>query len=95
MNKKQRVVILIGIVIIAMMLLVPPYRYYLSGNYDGGHAGYGLIFSPDERLLVTSEGIMIRRSSAVQLDLATLFVQCFLVGVLTSGVVFLLHNRKP
>jgi hypothetical protein len=81
-NLPQRVVLTLGILLVALMLLVPPYSYYAR---DGGEfSGYGFIFSPDKRFILSLDGV----------DLTTLTVQCLLVGVLTGGLVFLFHRRK-
>lgn len=45
LNKKQRVVIFLGVIIMALMLFVPPWKYY-----RGGQAGYRILFIPSIRL---------------------------------------------
>ncbi len=48
MNHLQRIVFLIGLCIIGLMLLVPPWRYVelREGDNIERNAGYGFIFSP-------------------------------------------------
>jgi len=45
MNKKQRLIIIVGVFMVVAMILFPPWvgSAYRSGKYP---AGYGLLFSP-------------------------------------------------
>lgn len=93
MNHKQRLIVLLATVILALMLLVPPYRYYRQDKGVGDHAGYGLLFPPSHRIKVVlqSDGLAIDIVSQpdVYIDISRLFVQCALVLVLAVGLYLL------
>ena len=98
MNRKQRIVILIGIIIITIMLLIPPWKNYRVGGYGGVHVGYGFLFDSSYRLHI---GLSLERrwptflkSEDVYLDISRLFIQCVLVIVVVGGVVFMLHRPE-
>ncbi|HKC62663.1 MAG TPA: hypothetical protein VKB86_03455 [Pyrinomonadaceae bacterium] len=95
-NTKQRVVIYLGIVVIALMLLVPPWKFYREGRGAGGAAGYGFIFDSGTRVRIDLESFSIgyARQDSVYLDTATLMIQCLFVAVITGGLVFLFQTRK-
>lgn len=94
MNRKQRIAVLFGIALAALMLLLPPYSY--SGDSGGGFAGYGLIFDPQNRLQANANtvGIHIDTSPDVHISTSTLAVQCLFVAVVTGGFVFLFQTHK-
>ncbi len=94
LNTKQRIVVLIGIAIIAGMLLVPPWKRYGGG----GSAGYGLLFDSAYRFDVGRSlergRIQFSGGENVYLDMSRLFVQCALIVVVVGGMVFVLGGRK-
>lgn len=96
MNRKQRIVILSGVVIIAFMLLVPPYKTYRQGGEGGESAGYGLLFEPsirvDARLVSDGVAVTFPRSRSVYIDLPRLLVQILLISVLTAGLCMVIKS---
>jgi hypothetical protein len=91
MNKRQKTVLLVGVAVVALMLLVPPWQRTTSGSSSiikGGPysrpsktlAGYGFIFSPP--------------ASAEQIDVSRLTVQCAVVAVLAFGAFVMLGHKK-
>jgi hypothetical protein len=84
MSKGQRTVILVGIVVVALMLLVPPWeaRSYGFGGISGGlySKGYAPIFKP--------------QSPSDHIDTDRLLIQCLIVTVITGGFVFALHKKN-
>ncbi len=89
MNNKQRAVLTIGLIVVALMLIVPPWKR--NAAHGGDHAGYGLLFSPAPRFNPTSNSL---ESSVnyIHLDIAVLFAQILLVAVLCS--IAYLFTRK-
>lgn len=74
MAKKQKVVLIIGVVIIALMCLVPPWKYTFSmeSTYSERPAGYFVIFTPPSRVNDTN-------AHGVVLDIHRLMIQWFVV----------------
>jgi len=103
MNLTQRTAPLGGLLLIALMLLVPPWVEAPSARFDirsrgssydpgGGHAGYGFVFAPQKRYIVgTGQRVS---GGSVRIDLTTLAVHCALVAALTAGAAVALHGRK-
>lgn len=48
MNAKQRSILVVAAILVAAMLLFPPFRYYLGMTHDGRETniGYSFILSP-------------------------------------------------
>lgn len=88
MNKKQRVVVLIGVALVAAMMLFPPwtYRWKSAVPLPGGTptetrtAGYALLFAPP-------------RSDAY-VDTSRLVIQMGIVAVLAFGLYVSLGHKK-
>jgi len=86
MNKKQRIAILAGLALIALMLLVPPWAKKSPNPVArpfppiDESIGYMLILTPpDPQAFIDAERLVI---------------QCLCVAVVTAGVVFALHKRN-
>lgn len=94
MNRKQSIVITIGITIIAAMLLFPPWKSYRAKGSGGNHAGYGFLLDPSLRLRLDIWEAAIRwdTSADIFIDSTVLFIQCLLVATITGGVTFLFQN---
>lgn len=99
MNIKQRRIILAGIILIALMLLIPPWKFY-----GGRDAGYGLLFYPYPTIrapLAPAEGVKVQpvykktpNDVELYIDVWRLLVQCAFVAVVTGGFAFLFQSRK-
>lgn len=81
-NKRQKNIIIIGIIIFGIMCLFPPwvFNYKYNMRLD---AGYSFILSPPTKGRFTAT-----------IDIVRLFVQWICVGVVTCGVTFLLKDAK-
>ncbi len=71
MNKKQRRALWIGVIVIALMCLWPPWMDAERSWRDAG--GYGFLFYPEP----FTDG-------PEQIDFGRLSVQCFVVALLTT-----------
>lgn len=92
MNKKQRLVILIGIIILLLMGLFPPFYWtqeipiilgsqIMSNSYSTYHYNqYGFLFYPP--------------TSSARVDLERLLVQLLVVVFVTGGIVFYIGGPK-
>jgi hypothetical protein len=86
MNRRQKIVVLVGVAVVALMLLFPPWRFNMSPLVlgeprDGVYIGYhGLIFDPPSRMAVV--------------DVRRLAVQCALVAVLALGACVVAGRMK-
>ncbi len=98
LNRKQRIVIFAGFIILSLMMLFPAWRYYRTEEERGGFAGYGLLFAPQIRLTVSSDfrglNVYFVNSSDVYLDTSMLAVQCAFVITIIGGLCFALHKPK-
>jgi len=87
-NKRQRVVVLVGVAVVAGMMLFPPWQYKRGSYKIGGitepvtvkPAGYGFIFNPP--------------ASAETVDISRLAVQCAVVAVLAFGACVALSRKS-
>ena len=88
MNKKQKTTLWISIIIVALMVIFPPNRYYrtsvtwvdLNGNrigYGGDEFPYGFLF--------TSRYIYHE----------VLLVQCAIVAIIGVGLIYIFRIKKP
>jgi hypothetical protein len=81
MNKKQRLVLVIGILVCLVMGLFPPWKGYFTGRYnaDTGNvervfAGYAFLLSPPTQI--------DRTGLRTEIDLAVLIIQwVFVLGL--------------
>ena len=81
MNFQQRIVLIVGLLIIFGMALFPPWR--IPPQYDEAVAGYRFVFRP-------TKGHTILR-----VDTARLSAQCLAVLALTAAAYLILRsNRK-
>jgi len=89
MNKKQKIVILAGFLIIVIMGLFPPWNhkiYITTKRYIETYAGYGLIFSPPS----TEEG----EFWIARIDVVRLLFQWILVGIITIGLAIIFKDEN-
>jgi hypothetical protein len=94
LNKKQRRTIIIGITIIFLMMLIPPWR--TPGTYSRiTDAGYGFIFASDVRYRISlTDGFVYLTGGPVNLALTTLIIQCFAVAALTALLAFIFNKPQ-
>lgn len=85
MNKKQKIAFLVGIGIIVLMGLIPPWYYAFVGGPHRLLGAYGLLFSPPS--LVGAEDL-----ADVYIDLSRLLVQWAVVAIATAGIVLVLKD---
>lgn len=85
LNKRQRKIIVVGVVVIMMMGIFPPWKLTLNSHKfrDQEPAGYRLLINPPE-----SEGWY-----SAEIDLTRLLVQWILVVIGTGLAVFLTGNK--
>jgi hypothetical protein len=93
MNKKQKIVFLIGLSIIVFMGLIPPWYFQTTFTVDQHTAfetdgGYEWIFDPP-----VSDQPWTPGSRSV-VDLRRLLVQWGVVAIATAGLVFVLRDKS-
>jgi len=110
MNKKQKTTIIIGLGIILLMGLIPPWKCTFSIASGGSQeipyprverpAGYGFIFYPPSPVRVTRSGnfsgfMMASSYWSVRLDITRLFIQWVVVAIAVAGIcLFLKEDEK-
>ncbi len=91
MNKKQLACLWIGIIVIVLMGLFPP--WIIPSSSEGIKyridRGYKILFSPVEIQIPKTEVAF----SAATLDMHRLCIQWFMVAVITGGLVCTFKNR--
>jgi hypothetical protein len=107
LNQRQKVVLAVGIGIILLMGLFPPWaansftvptdsrgKQLGPGSYQQGAAGYHFISSPPRASsgLVDNYGDNYFQNSAYQLDFLRLLVQWFMVAIGTVGGIYALRT---
>lgn len=86
MNKKQKIVLWVGIAIFVLMELFPP---WMAANPQGGNyiaAGYGFILNPPH---FQSEELWRCR-----IDFPQLLAQWAMVAVVTGGLIYAFKDEK-
>jgi hypothetical protein len=104
MNKKQRIIIIIGVGIILLMGLIPPWKCAFSVPrlpHLERLAGYGFIFYPPSPVGVVRSGefgeSIISNPSywSVRPDITRLFIQWVVVAIAVAGIcLFLKEDEK-
>lgn len=87
MNKKQLITMWCGIIAIVLMALFPPWHIKnLTGLESQTKYGYAFILAPPEP-----------RGKGVHpmINMPQLFIQCFIVGLMTTGYIITLKDNKP
>jgi hypothetical protein len=94
MNKKQKIVCLIGVGVIILMTLIPPWYYHVASRRVGDrqivfeHQGnYGFLFSPPD-----PPDFGYRNYCIARIDLSRLLVQWVVVAIATGGIVWFLKR---
>lgn len=85
MNERQLTAMWIGIIIIVVMCIFPP--WYQPNMVKGTHSkwGYSFVFTPPE----------VNKSIYVMINMPQLFIQCVIVGLITTGYIITLNYKKP
>ena len=88
MNKKQRIISIVGVVIIFLMGFIPPWKYIENNSttYSEMPAGYYLIFSPPEP---DEEEI-----TGVELDMSRLAVQWITILFVMGAALYLSQEKE-
>lgn len=88
MNKNQKIVIMIGLIVIVLMGVVPPwvYTFSLQGSRSKYSAGYSPIVSPPPRQAD-------HPAYGVSLDISRLLMQWALVGMVAGGLVLIFKEK--
>jgi hypothetical protein len=87
MNKKQLITLWCGIIAIVLMVLFPPWHIKsLTGLGSQMGYGYAFLFFPPEP---KGQGVY------AMINISKLFIQCFIVGLITTGYIITLKYKKP
>jgi len=88
MNTKQKIISLIGVLIIFFMGLFPPWKYIdeNASVYREIPADYYLIFAPPE----PDEEEML----SIQLDISRLAIQWITVLFVMGAIIYIFHDKK-
>ncbi len=88
MNKNQKIVIMIGLIVIVLMGVVPPWVHTVSllGSQTKYSAGYSPIISAPSRQYDAP-------AYGVSLDISRLLMQWALVGMVAGGLVLILKDK--
>ena len=83
MKKNQKTALWIGIIVIALIGLFPPWvqMHEVEGPYKGKYdKGYSPIFAPPK--------------SPAEIDISRLLIQWFIVAVIAAGAIVTLKDKK-
>jgi hypothetical protein len=87
MNKKQKYILLLGLFLIALMGLFPPWNFNFEGSVVVRPGPYAFIFSPPTYKIFSVEG-------APRIDTFRLLVQWAVVVTLCSGLFFFPGDKE-
>lgn len=89
MNRRQKIVLWIGIAVIVVMGVFPPWLYTTTGNglNSKKNAGYSCILFPPP-----PKGVGLRYG--ISLDVSRLCVQWAIVVVITAGLIVAFKDNK-
>lgn len=104
MNKKQSTIIIIGLGIILLMGLIPPWKCAFSVarlSRLERPAGYGFIFYPPSPVKVAKSGEFGSSASksdpsywSVRLDVTRLFIQWAVIAIAVAGICLVLKEDE-
>ena len=83
LNKRQTTALWVGIILVALMCLFPPWLYTLQAPNMGqvtNPAGYAFVFAPPERVVDAS-------AFGIRVDTDRLLIQLLAVSIVTAGCV--------
>lgn len=92
MTKKQKIVTWLGIIVVVIMGLFPPWKALISNIILTQIVGYRFIFNP-YYTFGEVEG-WEREMTIIQIDVIRLLVQWILVVVLVGSYLFLTSKKK-
>lgn len=94
MNQKQKICMWIGIAVIVLMGLYPP--WILKDTSDVSKAeGSRFGFLVPQLPYFDSEGMVWQESYAYQIHVVQLLIQWFMVAVVTGGLIVTFADKKP
>ncbi len=88
MNRQQKVVLILGISVIVLRVFFPPWVSTFTGKEGATiriFAGYAYIFTPPPPK---------NPANNVHIYFRMLIIQCFLVAVITGGIIERLKGKK-
>jgi hypothetical protein len=85
MNRKQKICLWIGITIIVLLVLFPPWHSYVPPNATPEPLGYAFIFVPPKDY----------GGFHPVLNIPRLIVQCVLVSIISGGLIVIFKEKKP
>ena len=85
MSKKQLIAMWIGIIAIVLMGLFPPWHLPLRELGTQKRCGYAFILTPPD----FGNGVY------PMINMSQLFIQCFIVGLMTTGYIVTFKDTKP
>jgi hypothetical protein len=85
MNKKQLIAMWVGIIIIVIMVLFPPWHLPLRELGTQKRSGCAFILNPPH----FGDGVY------PMINVSQLCIQCFIVGLITTGYIITLKDDKP
>jgi hypothetical protein len=90
MNEKQQKILRIGLIIILLMGIFPPWTYTLNTDKVNSEspAGYALIFSPPETQYKASAAF------GIKIDITRLIIQWVVVGAATFAFFSQARNKS-
>ena len=98
MNKKQNICMWIGIIVIALMWLYPPWKYTIvlvgsNTTYDVP-TGYYFIFAPPSVRIFWSLRARELQSVVTGIDFSLLDFQCVMVALATGALIYTFKGKK-
>lgn len=91
MNQKQRIAIIVGLAVIVLMCLFPPWKGTTGrqrwGYYEKNR-GYALVFMPPKAMTKSDH------FTKIKIDIVRLLVQCTVACVATGGAYIFLGKTK-
>jgi len=91
LNKNQRVIITIGVVVFVLMGLFPPWTS-VHKSYSAEPSGYCFIGSPPRPYKYNNAGLI--RTYKIKIDTTRLLIQWIVIIVASSGGVLIKGGRK-
>ena len=85
MKRKQLIVMWFGIIVIVLMVLFAPWHLPLRELGTQKRCGYAFILTPPD----FGNGV------CPMINVSQLFIQCFIVGLITTGYIVTLNYNKP
>lgn len=90
MNNIQKIILWIGIITIVLMGLFPPWHYKIEYQIIQGQSDYGYKFILTPVQLPNPDYKDIKAI----INIRRLFIQCFIVGLITTGLIVTLQDPK-